>query len=194
MPHAQRNPNPHFPHLFEPLTVGARTLRNRIVMGSMHTRLDAEPDATARKAAFYGERAAGGVAMVITGGIAPNAAGRMEEDAAVLDSEREFDDHRATVRAIQTGGALAIMQILHAGRYAKIERPVGPSAIASPINKRTIHALTDAEVEQAYRRLIGQYHPDRLVGVAEDLRRQAEDKAGEINAAYERIRKQRRMR
>jgi curved DNA-binding protein CbpA len=55
-------------------------------------------------------------------------------------------------------------------------------------------AATDAEVEQAYRRLIAQYHPDRLVGVAEDLRRQAEDKAGEINAAYERIRKQRRTR
>lgn len=136
-----------YPHLFKPLDLGFVTLRNRIVMGSMHTRLDAEPDGAARKAAFYGERAAGGVALVITGGYAPNRAGRMEEDAETLEDPAQTAEHRATVDAIHAGGALACLQILHAGRYARIALPVGASAIPAPINKRAIHALSGAEVE-----------------------------------------------
>lgn len=137
-----------YPHLFEELDLGIVTLKNRIVMGSMHTRLDAEPDATRRKAAFYAERARGGVALIITGGYAPNPAGRMEEDAAVLDAPQQLADHRAVVDAVHAEGGLICMQILHAGRYAKISEPVGPSALASPINKRTIHALSGREIEQ----------------------------------------------
>ncbi|MEO7404427.1 MAG: NADPH-dependent 2,4-dienoyl-CoA reductase, partial [Burkholderiales bacterium] len=137
-----------FPHLFQPLTVRGITLRNRIVMGSMHTRLDAEPNGPARKARFYGERAAGGVALIITGGYAPNADGRMEEDSETLERPDQFPEHRPTVEAVHAHGSLACLQILHAGRYAKIARPVGASDVPSPINKRPIHALDSAEIEQ----------------------------------------------
>ena len=76
---------PSYPHLFQPLQAGALTLRNRIVMGSMHTRLETMPDGSARAAAFYAERARGGVALIITGGYAPDAAGRLAADAGALD-------------------------------------------------------------------------------------------------------------
>jgi 2,4-dienoyl-CoA reductase (NADPH2) len=140
--------NPHFPHLFAPLTAGGVTLKNRIVMGSMHTRLETAPNGVARKATFYAERARGGVALVVTGGYAPNAEGRMEECAEVLDRPEHLADHRPIVDAVHREGALIALQILHAGRYAKIERPVGASTIASPINKRAIHALSAAEIER----------------------------------------------
>ena len=140
--------HPPYPHLFTPLKVGAFTLKNRIVMGSMHTRLETLPNGTARKAAFYAERAHGGVALVITGGYSPNDDGRMEEIAEVLATAEQITDHRRIVDAVHGGGALIALQILHAGRYAKIARPVGASAVPSPINKRPIHALSTAEVEQ----------------------------------------------
>ena len=136
-----------FPHLFQPLTVRGITLRNRIVMGSMHTRLDAESNGPARKARFYGERAAGGVALIITGGYAPNGDGRMEEDAETLERPDQFHEHRPTVEAVHAHGSLACLQILHAGRYAKIAHAVGASDAPSPINKRPIHALTSDEIE-----------------------------------------------
>lgn len=137
-----------FPHLLAPLRAGTYTLRNRVVMGSMHTRLETLPDGVARKAAFYAERAKGGAALIITGGYAPNAAGRMEEIAEMLDAREQIAEHRVIVDAVHRHGALIVLQILHAGRYAKVEQPVAPSAIASPINKRAIHALTTDEVEQ----------------------------------------------
>jgi 2,4-dienoyl-CoA reductase (NADPH2) len=140
--------HPHYPHLFTPLKAGTFTLKNRLVMGSMHTRLETLPNGTARKAAFYAERAHGGVALVITGGYSPNEDGRMEEIAEVLSSEEHVADHRTIVDAVHGGSALIALQILHSGRYAKIAKPVGASDMASPINKRPIHALSTAEVEQ----------------------------------------------
>ncbi len=140
--------HPHYPHLFSPLKVGAFTLKNRIVMGSMHTRLETLPNGTARKAAFYAERAHGEVALVITGGYSPNDDGRMEEIAEVLSSDAHVAEHRSIVDAVHDGGALIALQVLHSGRYAKIARPVGASNVPSPINKRTIHALTTEEVER----------------------------------------------
>ena len=137
-----------YPQLFQPLTVRGHTLRNRIVMGSMHTRLDAEPNGAARKAAFYGARAAGGVAMIITGGYAPNQDGRMEEDAETLERPDQFHEHRPTIDAVHQHGALACLQILHAGRYAKIAAPVGASDLAAPINRTKVRALTAADIEQ----------------------------------------------
>jgi len=141
-------PHPLYPHLFTPLAAGPVVLRNRIVMGSMHTRLETLPDGVARKAAFYAERARGGVALVITGGYAPNDDGRMEEIAEVLATDAQVDEHRAIVEAVHREGALIALQILHAGRYAKIARPVGASTMPSPINKRAIHALTGDEIER----------------------------------------------
>ena len=147
-PSSQAMAHPYYPHLFAPLKAGTFTLKNRIVMGSMHTRLETLPNGTARKAAFYAERANGGVALVITGGYSPNDDGRMEEIAEVLSSDAHVAEHREIVDAVHGGGALIALQILHSGRYAKIAKPVGASEMPSPINKRTIHALTTAEVER----------------------------------------------
>ena len=137
-----------YPHLFQPLQVGPLKLKNRIVMGSMHTRLECEPDGAARAAAFYAERARGGVALIVTGGYSPNAAGLLEADAGALDHADKCDEHRVVTDAVHAAGSRICLQILHAGRYAKHDAPVGASNIASPINRRQPRALSTSEVEQ----------------------------------------------
>jgi 2,4-dienoyl-CoA reductase (NADPH2) len=137
-----------YPHLFAPLALRSMTLRNRIVMGSMHTRLESEPDGAERLAAFYAERARGGAALIITGGVSPDRAGVMEADSDVLDDPSRIPFHRVITDAVHAAGARICLQILHAGRYAKIDGLVGASRIPSPINRRTPRALTDAEVEE----------------------------------------------
>ncbi len=136
-----------YPRLFEPLALGPLTLKNRIVMGSMHTRLECADRPAERLAAFYGERARGGAALIITGGVSPDSAGRMEEDSLVLDRRDQLPFHRRIVDAVHAAGAPICLQILHAGRYAKLDGLVGASAIPSPINRRQPRALADAEVE-----------------------------------------------
>ena len=137
-----------FPTLLSPIRLGAHVLRNRVVMGSMHTRLDTLDRPVERQAAFYAARARGGVALVITGGVAPNADGRMEEDAAVMASAGDAEEKRPIVEAVHAEGALIVMQILHAGAYAKLPAPVGPADYRAPINPRAARALSTAEVEQ----------------------------------------------
>ena len=138
-----------FPLLFQPLQAGAHTLRNRIAMGSMHTRLESEPDAAQRQAAFYGERAKGGAALIITGGYSPDAWGKMEQDSGALLSADQLHEHRPIVEAVHAHEAKVLLQILHAGRYARIDDdPVGPTDVPSPINKRRIRALSDSETDQ----------------------------------------------
>ncbi|GHB16790.1 NADPH-dependent 2,4-dienoyl-CoA reductase [Salinicola rhizosphaerae] len=136
-----------YPHLFRPLTVGALTLRNRVVMGSMHTNLEEAPDGFARLATFYTERARHGAGLIVTGGIAPNAAGAVFEGAAKLTDAREAEPHRQVVDSVHAEGGHLCLQILHAGRYAYSPALVAPSAIAAPINRYTPRALTTAEVE-----------------------------------------------
>ena len=140
--------SPRYPTLFSPLAAGALTLPNRIVMGSMHTRLESAPDAAVRLAAFYAERARGGAALVITGGWSPNPAGRMSEDGGVLDRPEQLGLHRSVVDAVHAEGGRIALQILHAGRYARHRGLVGASDLVAPINRLKPHALTDAEVEQ----------------------------------------------
>jgi 2,4-dienoyl-CoA reductase (NADPH2) len=137
-----------YPRLFEPLKVGSLTLANRIVMGSMHTRLEASDRPAQRLAAFYAARARGGAGMIITGGVSPDSPGRMEEDSSIFDSADQISFHRTIVDAVHSAGAPICLQILHAGRYAKCSDVVGASDIASPINRRKVHALTDEEVER----------------------------------------------
>jgi 2,4-dienoyl-CoA reductase (NADPH2) len=137
-----------YPRLFEPLKVGALTLANRIVMGSMHTRLESADRPAERLAAFYAERARGGAALILTGGVSPDSPGRMEEDSGIFDAAGQIPFHRTVVDAVHAAGAPVCLQILHAGRYAKCSDAVGASAIVSPINRRPIHVLTDAEVER----------------------------------------------
>ena len=86
--------NAHYPHLSEPLDLGFTTLRNRVVMGSMHVGLEEAPDGFARMAAFYAERAAGGAGLIVTGGIAPNEAGRPYPGGAMMATEQDATAHR----------------------------------------------------------------------------------------------------
>jgi 2,4-dienoyl-CoA reductase (NADPH2) len=136
-----------YPRLFQPLKAGPVTLKNRIVMGSMHTRLESEPDGSARLAAFYAERARGGVALIITGGYSPDAAGTFGDNSGALDHPDKIAEHRVVTAAVHAAGSLICLQILHAGRYAKHDGLVGASDIPSPINRRKPHALSTAEVE-----------------------------------------------
>lgn len=136
-----------YPRLFTPLDFGFLTLSNRIIMGSMHTRLEHEPQGAARLGAFYAERARGGVGLIITGGISPDRPGQIEPGGGVLDSEEQLPFHRQIVDEVHKAGGKICMQILHAGRYARGDDLVGASDIPSRINKRKPHALTDAEVE-----------------------------------------------
>lgn len=136
-----------FPNLFRPLRVGSLTLRNRVVMGSMHTNLEEAPDGFARLAAFYAERARHGVGLIVTGGIAPNPEGAVFQGAAKLTDAAEVERHRPMVKAVHAHGARVCLQILHAGRYAYSPDLVAPSAIAAPINRFTPRALSGDEVE-----------------------------------------------
>ncbi|MCB2006361.1 MAG: FAD-dependent oxidoreductase [Rhodoferax sp.] len=141
------SPQP-YPHLLSPLSVGAHTLRNRVVMGSMHTRMEHLDDAVARHVAFYAERARGGVGLIITGGFSPNEAGRIEAGAPILNSREEaLHHHKPVVDAVHADGAKIILQLLHSGRYAKHENIVGVSDIRSPINPRTPKPMTGEEIQ-----------------------------------------------
>ncbi|MBL1088840.1 MULTISPECIES: NADPH-dependent 2,4-dienoyl-CoA reductase [Streptomyces] len=131
-----------------PLDLGFTTLPNRVLMGSMHIGLEEAENGFARMAAFYAERARGGVGLMVTGGIAPNDAGRPYEGGAKLTCEAEAAQHRTVTEAVHAAGGRIAMQILHFGRYAYHQDLVAPSALQAPISPFTPHALTDAEVEQ----------------------------------------------
>lgn len=136
-----------YPRLFEPLDLGHVILPNRAVMGSMHTGLEEVGD-WGRVAAFYAERAAGGVGLIVTGGMAPNAEGAVLPGAAGLFSAADILNHRNVARAVQAEGGRIAMQILHAGRYAASSLAVAPSAIRSPISRFTPRALDAAGIEK----------------------------------------------
>ena len=140
------NPMP-YPHMLAPLDLGFVTLKNRVVMGSMHTGLEEAPGGFQRLAAFYTERASGGAGLIVTGGIAPNEAGCVAQNAAKLTTEEEMHDHRIVTQAVHAAGGKIAMQILHTGRYAFHPKLVAPSAIQAPVNIFKPHALSEDEVE-----------------------------------------------
>ncbi len=137
-----------YPHLLEPLDLGFTTLRNRTLMGSMHTGLEERPKGFERLAAFYAERARGGVGLIVTGGIGPNAEGAVAMGAAKLNTEEEAEEHRIVTEAVHKEGGKICMQILHAGRYAYSPKSVAPSAVQAPINPFKPHELTEEEIEE----------------------------------------------
>ncbi|MEH2920532.1 FAD-dependent oxidoreductase [Samsonia erythrinae] len=137
-----------YPTLLSPLDLGFTTLKNRVVMGSMHTGLEEHPDGTARLAAFYRERAQGGVALIVTGGIAPNAQGAIAKGGATLHDDAQLDHHRALTQAVHQAGGKIALQILHAGRYSYQPDPVAPSAIQAPINHFAPRAMRAQDIEQ----------------------------------------------
>jgi 2,4-dienoyl-CoA reductase (NADPH2) len=137
-----------FPHLFRPIDVGSVRLANRIVMGSMHTRLETLDRPLERIARFYVERAKGGVALIITGGFSPNAEGLMEPGAPLFDRPEQLGEHRPITQAVHDAGGRIALQILHAGRYARVPDAVGPSTIASPINSNAPRRMSEADIER----------------------------------------------
>jgi 2,4-dienoyl-CoA reductase (NADPH2) len=137
-----------YPHLLEPLDLGFTRLKNRVLMGSMHTGLEEAPNGFERMAAYYAERAKGGVGLIVTGGVAPNEAGCVAPGAAKLNTKTEMERHKIVTRAVHREGGKIAMQILHAGRYAFHEDLVGPSSIKAPINVFKPRALTEAEIEE----------------------------------------------
>ncbi len=137
-----------YPHLFAPLDLGFTTLPNRVLMGSMHVGLEELPGGFERMAAFYAERARGGVALMVTGGISPNEAGRPMNGGAKLSTDEEAQQHRVVTDAVHAEGGKIALQLLHFGRYAAHHNLVAPSALQAPISPLTPHPLSGDEVEQ----------------------------------------------
>ncbi|MFF8378243.1 FAD-dependent oxidoreductase [Streptomyces sp. NPDC015661] len=137
-----------YPHLLSPLDLGFTTLPNRVIMGSMHVGLEETEHGFERMAAFYAERARGGVGLIVTGGIAPNEAGRPWDGGAKLTTAEEVTEHRLITDAVHAEGGRIAMQILHFGRYAYHPGLVGPSPIKAPISPFVPNELSEAEVEQ----------------------------------------------
>ncbi|WP_086482177.1 NADPH-dependent 2,4-dienoyl-CoA reductase [Oceanospirillum sanctuarii] len=137
-----------YPNLLQPLDLGFVTLPNRVLMGSMHTNLEESPNGFERLAAFYAERAKNGVALIVTGGIAPNKEGAVFEGSAKMSTPEEAEKHKVMTQAVHDAGGRICMQILHAGRYAYSQRLVAPSAVQAPINPFPPHELNGEEVEK----------------------------------------------
>ncbi|MGW4702407.1 FAD-dependent oxidoreductase [Streptomyces sp. NPDC004285] len=137
-----------YPHLLSPLDLGFTTLPNRVIMGSMHVGLEETEHGFARMAAFYAERARGGAGLIVTGGIAPNEAGRPWDGGAKLTTAEEVAEHRLITDAVHAEGGRIAMQILHFGRYAYHPGLVAPSPLKAPISPFAPNELSDAEVEQ----------------------------------------------
>ena len=123
-----------YPNLLSPLDLGFTTLRNRVVMGSMHTGLEDRARDTDRLAAYFAERARGGVGLIITGGYAPNRTGWLLPFAAEMLSSSDARRHRRITAAVHDEGGKILLQILHAGRYAYHRLSVSASSIKAPIN------------------------------------------------------------
>lgn len=136
-----------YPHLLSPITLGAVTLRNRSLMGSMHTGLEETGD-WGRVAAFYAARARGGAGLIVTGGMAPNREGGVFPGAAGLFSDKDIANHRRVTDAVHAEGGHIAMQILHAGRYAYGKDCVAPSALKSPISPFAPRELDEAGIEK----------------------------------------------
>ncbi|KPH95954.1 2,4-dienoyl-CoA reductase [Pseudoalteromonas porphyrae] len=137
-----------YSHLFTPFKLGSTTLKNRVVMGSMHTNLEELPQGFERLAAFYGERAQGQVGLIITGGISPNPEGILAPNRSVLDSSTAVAHHQLITEAVKSHGTKICMQILHAGRYGYHPKQVAPSAIQAPISPYTPAELTHEQIEK----------------------------------------------
>lgn len=135
-----------YPSLFAPLDLGFTTLKNRVLMGSMHTGLEEHADGVERLAAFYAERARHGVALIVTGGIAPVSSGVVMEGGAMLNDASQLPRHRVVTDAVHHEGGKIALQILHTGRYSYQPQLVAPSAIQAPINRFTPHALSHDEI------------------------------------------------
>ncbi|ALO34957.1 NADPH-dependent 2,4-dienoyl-CoA reductase [Colwellia sp. MT41] len=131
-----------FSKLLAPLDLGFTTLKNRILMGSMHTGLEEHPDGTRRMAAFYGERAKGGCGLIVTGGYGPSKRGATHPNTQIMTSAEDIAKHRVITDEVHKYDSKICLQILHTGRYAFNHKLIAPSAIQAPINPFTPEAVT----------------------------------------------------
>ncbi len=143
--------NTHFPHLLAPLDLGFTQLRNRVMMGSMHTGLEDRFYNYGKLAAYFKERARGGVGLIVTGGISPNRRGWLLPFGGTMNSLFDIFNHRKVTRAVHEEGGKIVMQILHAGRYGYQPFIVSASDKKSPISKFKPKALTEAGIESTIR-------------------------------------------
>ena len=138
------------PHLLSPIELpGGIVLPNRVLMGSMHTGLEEAANGFERLAAFYAERARGGVGLIVAGGISPNVEGNMFEGMATLADASSVAGHRRITDAVHAEGGRILMQLLHAGRYARHAQGVAPSAIRSPLSAFTPRAMSEEDIERS---------------------------------------------
>lgn len=137
-----------YPHLLQPLDLGFTTLKNRVLMGSMHTMLEDIPGGIPRLAAFYAERARGQVGLIVTGGVAPSKQGLALPIGHPLDNEEEAEKHKEITTAVHNEGGKICMQILHVGRYGYTAENVSASNTKAPISPFPARELSSDEVEQ----------------------------------------------
>ncbi|KRB41514.1 NADPH-dependent 2,4-dienoyl-CoA reductase [Acidovorax sp. Root70] len=142
-----------YPHLLAPLDLGFTTLKNRVLMGSMHTGLEDGRDLS-RMAAYFRERAEGDVGLIVTGGFAPNIAGWAKPFAGTLATSGAAKRHRVVTEAVHEAGGKIALQILHTGRYAYHPLAVAPSRLQSPISPFTPFALSARGVERQIRAFV----------------------------------------
>jgi len=141
----------HYPHLLAPLDLGFVTLKNRVLMGSMHTGLEDRARDYRKLAAYFAERAAGGVGLIVTGGMAPTIRGWLAPFASSMIFPWQVRHHRKVTGAVHAEGGRICMQILHAGRYGYHPLSVAPSAVQSPINPFKPKALSRRGIERQIR-------------------------------------------
>ncbi len=144
----QSGPNPHYPHLFAPLDLGFTRIRNRVLMGSMHTGLEDRARDFPRLAAYFAERAEGGVGLMVTGGFSPNLVGWLKPFGGKLSWPWEVRPHKFVTQAVHDNGSKICLQLLHAGRYGYHPFTVAPSKLKAPINPFTPRALSSRGVER----------------------------------------------
>ena len=140
-----------YPTLLTPLDLGFTQLKNRVLMGSMHTGLEEEKGGFEKLAAFYAERARGGVALIVTGGIAPNLRGRLVPHGSQLSFPWQVAKHKKVTGAVHQEGGKIALQILHAGRYAYHPFSLAPSAIRAPISPFKPRAMSERQIRGTIR-------------------------------------------
>ena len=143
-----------YPHVFEPLDLGFTTLKNRVIMGSMHTGLEEEKNGYDRMAAYFAERAKGGVGLIVTGGIAPNRQGWTAPFTSKITNKREAQKHKKITKAVHANDGKICMQILHSGRYGYHPLAVAPSPIKSPISPFKPWKLSNRGVNRTIRHFV----------------------------------------
>ena len=134
--------------LLQPITLGPLTLPNRVVMASMHMGLEDRHDDLPQLAAFYAERARGGVGLIVTGGLGVVPEGTVTLGGGMLASEEDARAHRVVTDAVHAAGGRILAQLLHAGRYAPSPDLVSASAVRAPISRHTPREMTAADIER----------------------------------------------